>query len=218
MSITLPGSQNRTAIVGSTGSGKTQFAVWLLSTRDFHLRPWVIIDFKRDKLIADIGAQEISIRGRPPIEPGLYIARPLPNIDDEFVTRFLFLCWEQENIGIYIDEGYMVKLRNPALTACLTQGRSKRIEMMILCQRPVWVDKFVFSEASYFVLFNLTVKDDRKHISNFVPDVQFGLLPKYHSLYYDVEAQRAVTFSPVPSREVILSRFKERLGERVKRL
>jgi hypothetical protein len=60
--------------------------------------------------------------------------------------------WAQENTGIYIDEGYMLGVRNPALNACLTQGRSKRIEMMILSQRPVWMSKFVFSESNYLRL------------------------------------------------------------------
>jgi hypothetical protein len=216
--VSLPRFDKRTAIIGSTGSGKTQFAVWLLSSRDFNIRPWIIFDFKGDGLIEEIGAQEISIRGRVPVEPGLYVVRPIPDLDDGYVTNFLWEIWRNGNTGIYIDEGYMVGNRNPALNACLTQGRSKHIEMITLSQRPVWMSRFVFSEANFFAVFNLTVEDDRKHINNFVPNTKIGLLPKYHCLWYDVDAQRASLFKPVPDRQSIINAFHLRRGKRVKRI
>ena len=153
--VKLPTPDKRTSVIGSTGSGKTQFAVWLLSSRDFHIRPWVIFDFKGDKLIADLGAIELSVHSNPPKNPGLYIVRPLPG-DEVAVSAFLQKCWAQEYIGIYIDEGYMLPKLDRWFRACLTQGRSKLIEMIILSQRPVWMDKYVFTEANYFAVFKLS--------------------------------------------------------------
>ena len=216
--ITLPRYDKRTAIIGSTGSGKTQFAVWLLSSRDFHRRPWIIFDFKGDELIEAIGPQEINVYGAPPKKPGLYVVRPIPERDDKAVEDFLWQIWANGGTGIYIDEGYMLGARNPALNACLTQGRSKHIEMMILSQRPVWMSKFVFSESNYFAVMNLTLLDDRKFVSGYVAGTPINLLPRYHSLWYDCDGQRGTVLKPVPGRDELLRRFEERLSRKVKRI
>lgn len=214
MSITLPRYDKRTAIIGSTGSGKTQLAVWLLSSRDFDRRPWVIFDFKGDELIEAINPHEINIYGPPPKKPGLYVVRPIPQRDDKAVEDFLWKCWAQEYIGIYIDEGYMLGARNPALNACLTQGRSKSIEMIILSQRPVWMSKFVFSESNYFAIMNLTLADDRKYVQGYIGGHEISLLPKYHSLWYDGDGQKGTVLAPVPGRDELLSRFENRLSKK----
>ncbi len=215
--VEMPRSDKRTAIIGSTGSGKTQFAVWLLSRRDYDKRPWVIFDFKGDSLISDLedaGAKEISIFGAPPKKAGIYIVRPIPELHDNAVEKFLWACWSKEFIGLYVDEGYMLGNRNPALNACLTQGRSKNIEMIILSQRPVWMSKFVFSEANFFAVFNLTLEDDRKHVRGYIGNSEINLLPKYNCLWYDVDNQEGVLFQPVPKAAEIIASFADKLNNR----
>lgn len=216
MAITLPRYDKRTAIIGSTGSGKTQLAIWLLSTRDFHVRPCVIFDFKGDELIEAINPLEINVYGNPPKKPGLYVVRPIPERDDKAVTEFLWKCWAQEELILYFDEMYMLGNRNPALNACLTQGRSKHIEMIMLTQRPVWTSKFVFSEANFFAVMNLTLEDDRKFVSGYVGGTEINLLPRYHSLWYNADAQEGHILRPVPSRNALLARFAERTQTRRK--
>lgn len=217
MDTRLPGPENRTVIIGSTGSGKTQFAVALLSVRDFHLRPWFIFDFKGDKLIDALGAEEISLNQKPPTKPGLYIVRPLPG-DDHLVSNFLMQLWAQENVGIYIDEGYMVPKLDRWFRACLTQGRSKRIEMMILSQRPKWMDTFNFTEASFIALFNINFEEDRKHVAAYLGGTRPSLLPKYHCLWYDVDRQKSAIMEPVPDAETLIERFHKRLENRPVRI
>lgn len=209
--IRLPSPQNRTAIIGSTGSGKTFTACWILSTRDFHIRPWVIFDFKGDALIEEINPIEISIFGPPPKKPGIYVVRPIPELHDDAVTAFLWKIWAQGHTGIYIDEGFMLGARNPALNACLTQGRSKYIEMLILSQRPVWMSRFVFSEANFFSIMRLTDVDDLKTVRRFIGGQELNNLPKYHSYWYDVERQEGAQWSPVPDKSVILATIANRL-------
>ena len=203
----LPTNDKRTAVIGSTGSGKTQFAIWLLSTRDFLFRPWIIFDFKGDDLIEEIDPQEISVYGSVPTKPGLYVVRPIPQRDDKAVEEFLWKIWAQEWTGIYIDEGYMVGARNAALNACLTQGRSKRIEMIILSQRPKWMSKFVFSEANNFAVMNLTLQEDRDFVKGYVGGNEISLLPKFHSLWYSADKQKATLLKPVPDRKELIERF-----------
>jgi len=212
----LPKYDNRTAIVGSSGSGKTQFAVWLLSSRDFDVRPWYIFDFKGDELIAMIGAREISVYSEPPTKPGLYVIRPIPEKDDDAVEQFIWKIWANENAGIYIDEGYMIGPRNPAYNACLTQGRSKHIEMITLSQRPLWLSRFVFSEANFFAVFNLTDEKDRKEVGRFLNGRSSLLLPRFNCLWYDVDKQETCQFAPVPHRNIIIKTFQDRLRKRAK--
>lgn len=211
--IKLPTPDKRTSIIGSTGSGKTQFAVWLLSTRDYMYRPWVVFDFKGDKLLAEIPAIELDVQSKPPIYPGIYIIRPLPG-DEPHVSLFLQQCWQQEYIGIYIDEGYMLPKLDKWFRACLTQGRSKLVEMIILSQRPVWMDKYVFTEADYFAVFKLNSLEDRKHVRNFLDGEEIKVLPKYHCLWYDVGGMQADILQPVPSADELISSFEKRLSKR----
>lgn len=211
MTFVLPKHDKRTAIIGSTGSGKTQLAAWLLSSRDFYSRPWFIIDFKGEKLIADIGAREISVYVIPPKEPGLYVIRPVVGRDDAALETFLWRVWEQEEAGLYTDEGFMLGNRNPAVNALLTQGRSKHIEMITLIQRPVWCSKFIFSEANHFYIMRLTLEDDRKYVASYLDGTEIGRLPKFHSYWYNVDEQEGLFLRPVPSRAEILATFRKRM-------
>lgn len=210
MSVSLPADDDRTLIVGSTGSGKTQFGIWLLSTRNWYARPTVLFDWKGDKLIAALPAKVISINSNPPRDPGLYVVRPLPGTDEEAVDRFLFKCWQQEDMILYFDEGYMVGKSNKWYNALLTQGRSKLIEIITLSQRPVWLSRFAFSEATYFGIFRLTDEDDRKTVGRFIPKSLYTSgtrLERYHSVWYDVAADQGLELAPVPSRAEIIAAF-----------
>src|ERR1017187_6122512 len=174
----LPTNSQRIAIVGRTGSGKTVAGLWHLSKQNYHKQPWIIVDYKMDENINSIkNAIHIELKDTPK-KPGIYIVHPRPN-DEEKVTALLYRVWERENIGIYIDEGYMLGNRNPALNVCLTQGRSKHIPMIVLSQRPVWLTRFVFSESDFFQIFQLNDKDDRKTVERFLNENSLNRLPDY---------------------------------------
>ena len=212
----MPGDNHRISIVGRTGSGKTYAALWHLAMRSWHHRPWIVFDFKGDKNIALIpGLEEVDIKKPPPRKPGIYVVRPLPTDDDaEAQVKFMWKIWENEKTGMYIDEGYMVGKNNAAFRANLTQGRSKEIPMIILSQRPLWLDRFVWSEADFFQVFHLSTEDDRKVISRYLPVKSVERLPQYHSYYYDVGADEIVTLRPVPDRDKIITMIEDRLKNR----
>src|ERR1700744_5170015 len=84
----LPDSTQRIVIIGRTGSGKTQAGAWHLSTRDLTEEPWVIIDYKRDRLLNSIWAKEITLKDKVPDEPGLYTMHPRPIEDDSAVEDY----------------------------------------------------------------------------------------------------------------------------------
>jgi len=207
----LPRDDQRVVVIGSTGGGKTQAGVWQLSERSIDVIPWYILDYKRDKLINKIPFLKEATLTDPIAEtPGVYIVHPLPD-EDEAVEQFLWNIWNHENVGLFIDEAYMLK-KSPAFRALLTQGRSKNIPMITLTQRPVWVTQFVFSEANYYQIFWLQHFQDRKTIQPYLSfDLEKRLSP-YWSVWYDISADATFVLKPVPGEAQILERFRSRLG------
>ena len=214
--IRLPGPTDRLVVVGRTGSGKTQAAVWHLSLADFDRIPWVIIDYKNDDLLNAIGRAELIDYQVVPDRPGIYILKVLPGEDEELSDWFRRV-WEHEDIGVYVDEGYLIDARDKWFNACLTQGRSKHIPMIVLSQRPVWLSRFVFSEASFFQVFDLTHSKDMDKVREYIRDDDRHQLDKpledFHSFYYDVGRRRLETFGAVPEASHILRLIDGRLEQ-----
>jgi hypothetical protein len=218
----LPDDTQRISIVGRTGTGKTVAAAWHLSHANFDRMPWIVYDFKRDSLLMDIGdlegVQHIELEDLPK-KPGIYLVHPQPD-DIEAVQNQMWQIWQQENTGVYVDEGYMVcgppNVNRPFRTL-LTQGRSKHVPMIILAQRPSWLDRFVFSESDFFQVFALNHSGDRKKMMEYVPADLSLPLPKYHSYYHDVARAETVVLKPVPNGDAILSTFDSRLTAMHKR-
>jgi len=215
MTFRLPDDTQHLAIIGRNGSGKTQAALWHLSKRSFDLRPWIIVDFKRDVHIAAIsGAEEIA-PGIIPDKPGIYVVRPNAS-NPQPLGETLSAAYERGNVGLWFDEGFMVgkdKKVEAVFEDLLTQGRSKRIPLIVLVQRPVWVSRFVFSESSFFQLFHLQDKRDVQTVSAVIPEDAIERLPEFHSLWYDVSRDERVYLAPVPGEDEILASIESRLAE-----
>lgn len=207
--VRLPGPRDRITIIGPTGSGKTQAAIWHLSNASFDVRPFVIVDPKREELISQIdGAQYIDI-GEIPKQPGIYVVNPIPS-DRPLLDQMLISIWDRENIGVWIDEGLMFGT-GEGIDAILTQGRSKKVPLIMLMQRPAWVSRFAISEATFIQYFGLEDERDQKTVRAFAKIPVWETLPQYHSFYYDVPRKKNFLFKPVPSAEKILHRINSRL-------
>jgi DNA helicase HerA-like ATPase len=210
----LPNDSQRHAIYGKTGSGKTVVGLWALEKRSWLKMPWIIEDFKRDPLIARIPRlEEIDIRHPIPRQPGLYVVRPLPT-DQETNDRFLWRVWERTRVGLFVDEGYMVGRFSQPFSAILTQGRSLKIPVISLSQRPSWLSPFLMSEADFHQVLYLQRPADVKLIREWVP-FDGPLRPNFHSLYFDVSKNDLSYLAPVPNEEEILDRFDGRMPRRM---
>ncbi len=209
-----PNHRQRVAIMGRTGSGKTQFGAFMLSRAPFTKQPYVIVDYKGDDLLnASERIREIGFNDVPR-HPGLYIIKPQPSQDDR-VEKWLWNIWRRENIGLYFDESYMLPKGSEAFQAILTQGRSKNIPAICLTQRPSWISRFVFTEADYYAAFHLNDARDRQTVSAFMPPGTMDTrLPKYSSMWYDVGRDALFQLQPVPDADTILNQIEDRLGPR----
>lgn len=211
-----PDDSQRASIVGRTGSGKTVAAAAILLHSNFNRKPYLVYDFKRDSLLAQIGeldGTEHIDTSFVPTKPGIYFVHPHPD-DTESVERQMWAIWERENVGVFVDEGYMVcgpGRNNSAFRSLLTQGRSKKIPVITLSQRPVYLDRFVFSEADFFIVFSLTHSGDQKKVMEYVPADLTRPLPQYHSYYHDVAKAQTVVLKPFPSGDKLIAGFDRKL-------
>jgi hypothetical protein len=101
--------------------------------------------------------------------------------------------------------------RSKAFETLLVQGRSKRIPLTVLTQRPVWVSRYIFSEATFFQVFALSDRRDKQTVEAIVPVDLDERLPDYHSHYYDVLRDDLIVLGPVPDADAILAKIDERL-------
>jgi hypothetical protein len=212
-----PTIEDRVSVIGSTGEGKTQFSVWLLSIAHFDRIPYIIWDYKREPLIAEIRAKEIGLNEKLPSKPGLYVLRP-DHDEHEAAENYLGKIYAAGNIGNYFDEAYMLPNSgihgNGYLRAIYTQGRTKKIPAITLTQQPAHILSFAFSEAQHRAVFYLNRPRDRKTISEYFPEnVDFkNHLPKYHSWWYSSGDRKAIPLAPVPGAEELLDRIDSRLA------
>jgi hypothetical protein len=215
----FPGPEDRTTILGRTGSGKTTSAAFLLSLKNFKDQPWVMINTKGDKLLNEIasieGVKTLSLQQTPGPE-GLYMVTPNPS-EKETLNLFLDRIWKKQNCGVYVDEGLSLGYSH-AFETLLTQGRARRIPMIVISQRPAWLSKFVFSEADFVQVFQLQHEDDVKTVSKFVPLENYLdgkkrlVLPRFDSLWYEISRDILTPLSPVPETARIVQSFRTQLG------
>lgn len=204
----LPGAEDRTVVIGPTGSGKTILGAWLLSKQRFDKRPWVALDFKNEILWDQVGDPPMRPLklGAMPGKRGIYRLRVNPNQDDQ-LEEWLWKVWRHENIGLFCDEASLIP-KQDAFKAILRQGRSKRIPVIACTQRPVDCEREIFTEAQYRSLFGIEdLHRDYPVIRGLFGnnDVRESVLKlkRHWSLWYDARQRQLLTLKPVPPPDTI---------------
>lgn len=173
------------------------------------------MNFKGDRLINSIpGATFYDFNKKPPERPGIYIINPVPRHDSDAVNEYLWRVWEAEDHGIFIDEGYMMNDNDEAFIAILTQGRSKHVPLIVLSQRPRWLTAMAWSEAGFYQCYALNIVDDIKRVREWCrsyPEDPNTALPKFSSMWYDVDENYSTRLNPVPNEAKILATFRDRM-------
>lgn len=134
------------------------------------------------------------------------------------MEEWLWKVWARENVGLYFDEAFMLPnsghSRLGAFQAILTQGRSKKIPLISLVQRPSMISNFVFSEADFFSVFHLNRVQDKKTVQDLAEQLDFRKMEKlkeYHSHWYDVGKDTLFAMQPAPKPEKIAEEIDTKL-------
>lgn len=218
----FPGDDEHTLIAGTNGTGKSQAGFWILSKKDLANQRNFIVDYKGEVLVNMLRrAREISVTDLPK-ENGLYVLRGVPfEAFQDKMRRWLYRLWNEGNAGLFVDEGYMIPgEKGGPFQAILTQGRSLQIPVITLTQRPVGVNRFVFSESNHKMIFELNDDRDKDVIREFTPKgfidwVPQGigvkdphgdemLLPRFWSRWYDKRERSRFVLRPVPEASEII--------------
>lgn len=209
--VRLPGPKDRITIIGHTGSGKSQAAMWHLSNANFDQQAWVLIDPKEEEKFELIQGAEYIDYEYVPRYPGIYIL-PTSTYDNASLDEYFAKLLDAKHVGVYIDESSEAGF-GPGFTTFLSRGRSRYCPAICLQQRPVDVSRYTRSEAQFFQCFPLTDNADYKTLRGFakIPDFDADPLPEFYSYYYDVRWKRCYRFKPVPSIDQILSRIHAKL-------
>lgn len=217
MSILLE-KGNRGLLVGKTGSGKTQNAIFQL--RHAPVGPVFILDTKIEDHFFGVPSEGETMdlahsvddlkaikKQQPKNWPDYVLVRPSAEevraVEplDEY-THFLY-----NNFGpifIYFDELYNWHDNGRAgsgLINILTRGRSRGKTTLMATQRPAWVSRFCLTESDKFYIHKLNDARDYSSLSAVVPGIEkIAAPPKYHFHHYDTGADMDAPrlYKPVP--------------------
>jgi hypothetical protein len=223
----MPRNDEHVVVVGRNGTGKSQAGFWILSERDLANNRNFVIDYKGEELFSSLRNIRPITEKEIPTENGLYIIYGDPEKDDE-MRGWMRRIRKQGNAGIFVDEGYMIpgEKRGP-FQHLLTQGRALQIPIITLSQRPVEINRFVFSEASHTLVFDLNDDRDKDTIREFTPrgfmdwvpsglsegtdliDPHTGekMLPPFHFKWYNKKDNSRFALRPVPSADELTAKI-----------
>lgn len=176
-------SNERVAIVGKTGSGKTFLAERLTAP----LKRLIIVDptgLLKNRFLPHVPWDD----GYKTLEQGLD-ARVYLSLDNpaEYELYFAQVYDQLTGVTLYIDELYGVALPtrpSRGLWALYTRGRSRGIGVWACTQRPRFVPRFCLSEAEWFFVFRLLVTDDRKLLADLIHPAVAKKITDPHGFYY----------------------------------
>lgn len=211
MAFETPGPSDRTTVMGMTGSGKTQGATYLLARQDFESMPWIILNFKRESMFYEFNPFQLNDKWDVPQSPGIYMADiDWDLVSPDEVNELLRRVKSRGSCGLFIDEGTELGYSS-AFKSCLTQGRSLQIPMIICTQRPTDITVYAFTEANYYMIFDLNRPEDKKKVAGYCGRKEdLPELPRYHFWWYDRIPKVLKPMRPVPDRAVIVANIAAR--------
>lgn len=208
--LNLPRDDQHIAIAGRTGSGKTVGAINMLSFRDMKNMAWVIVDHKRDDHIARLPAEKLNPNSVIMPSSGLHVIHAgIAKEDRQDIEDFLFRAFNKGRVGIYVDEGHLLG-NSEAIRNILVAGRSKKVPLMWISQRAQTIDPFIWSQSSYYRVFDLQSSLDVKRFNENFP-IKWRKPEPYHSWYYDVSQGKTFMLAPAEPLETSLERLDSKL-------
>jgi hypothetical protein len=184
-------SDERGAIIGASGTGKSYLAKRLLPSHG----KLAIIDSKRqfsfDAVVLET-AKAVKWN-----KPDRFIFRPKPDLFGNLneLNEVYKYCYEKHPFYIYTDDviGIMQNMRYPHYFAVDYQmGRAIKVSCLSSFQRPARVPIFMMSESTKYYCFRLNLLDDIKRVREFVPGYDPTTFSNDHEFYfYDVRSGKS---------------------------
>lgn len=199
----------RWLIVGTTGSGKSTAAKWLLN---FYEPPIVVLDskksgfqgFKADSVSSGISKIKRKFRKIPKL------IRITPQKDEEEEIENIYdACLDRGNITIVEDEALLVPV-SPGRKYAFITGRSEGVGIISCTQRPFGVIREAISESERKWEFMMHDKKDKQRISEFCSIPVDLELDRFESAYYDSSNGELKLFDPLENKDydkLLLKRF-----------
>jgi hypothetical protein len=211
-----PADDDRIFIVGKVGTGKTRNAVHQLSHRSIDKMTWIAMDFKGDDTLAAMPVTDVmDISDDIPPMPGLFYVQVEPSRRGSATSDFFRRVYERGECGVLIDETLAIGQTNEGFNLCLFLGRSRRIPMIMLAQRPVGMEPNARAQATFWQILQITNRRDRDALREDIPESLIDLeqpLPRYHSHWYDVQRDYRVVLKPAPPEEESFERIARRMA------
>lgn len=109
--------------------------------------------------------------------------------EESFYNALMKWVYERENTTLWIDELMSIadnpRSYPPYLKAIMTRGRSKRVSIWALTQRPVDIPAIILANSTHFFIFDLNLPQDREKIAKATGQPEFLTKPNgYHFWYY----------------------------------
>lgn len=179
------GADERLAIIGATGSGKTVVAKYLLerTTRAIVVDPKHTFELESFKVT----------KGKPFFRKKQYhmIYRPSMARDKE-LAELLIYFWHQGDTIIYIDELSTISEGYPGTIAVLSEiartGRERNVGLWVTMQRPRYVPKLFLTEAEQMFVFALRNGEDRLYVAGYAGEEVKRPIEKYQFWYTSPKA------------------------------
>lgn len=193
-------------IVGDTGSGKTYLESKLLDLRDYT----IIVKTKPDdvKFPGYERIKKYSGLGNLKSKKFLLDTGFDPSLQRYHILRTLNLIWKQEGWTLAVDETYywthVLKLEKN-LNMLLTQGRSKKLTMVVGMQRPAWISRFALSQATHAFIFRCEGRDVQNLAEALSPQIKepVAKLRGHDFVYFNRATRDVVTGNANRLSEVI---------------
>lgn len=201
-------ADERYCVAGRTGSGKTTLASWFLNRSSQH---WIILNPKHTAAYRQLPDSIVHRKFKPrdllsDLRRRKFVNLELSGYEAEAEYMDGVVGWLHgalSNVGLCCDELYTLHSGNgragPGLIGWLTRGRERRQSLLGLMQRPAWVSRFVFTEASAIIEMDLTFEEDRETLYEYTGSRYFlNRVLGHRWLYYDVARDRIELYGPVP--------------------
>lgn len=210
---------DRYAILGKTGSGKTRLGIVLAGTWARVLAPpWEVwwIDTKNDpddlkelrkwgfRNSASSKDQETTL-----LRNALYYIVPSKDKEGndvstvEQVQSILSAAYDRKNVLVVVDE-YVQAVPSPrsagkALLDIFQRGRGRKVGIIGMTQEPVYVPRQLISQATHQILFSVTHDYDIQYVKKMIPLYKVPsteLKQKYGFYWRWVDGDGEITYYP----------------------